>query len=53
MSARLSSIQSGKQRKLDSLDKGKTMDALDAMVWVTAKDKVVGAGQGTRLNPKL
>ena len=52
-SARLSSGQSGKWRKLDLLDKGKTLDALDAMVRETADDKAVGVGRSTRLNLKL
>ncbi len=44
---KLSSSNLEEQNKLDFPDKGETMDATD-MVQGTAKDKVVGVGQGTR-----
>jgi hypothetical protein len=48
---KLPSSKSEEQNKLDLPDKGKTLDAMD-VVQVTAKDKVVGVGRGTRRSPR-
>ncbi len=47
----MSSSKSEEQNKLDSPDKGKTLDAKD-VVQGTAEDKVVGVGRGTRRSPR-